>query len=297
LRPLLYYCDHLEIPLPPGHRFPMRKYRLLRERLAATDRFDFAPAPGVDPTVVAAVHDPAYVEAFLTGSLSPAAIRRIGFPWSEGLVRRTMGSVGGTLAAARRAMDHGWSGGLAGGTHHAFPAEGSGFCIFNDIYVAIQTLRREGRIQRALVVDLDVHQGDGTALMAAGDPDTYTFSAHGAGNFPFRKQVSKLDLEFADGTGDGEYLDRVGAALEEVFRFGPDMVFYQAGVDPLASDTLGRLSLTHEGLMERDRLVFGHCRRRGLPFVVTLGGGYANPIEDTVEAHANTFLLARQSEG
>lgn len=270
----------------------MRKYRLLRERLEREDCFQFVAAEPMDPAIVARVHDPAYVNAFVKGELAPAAIRRIGFPWSQGLVQRTLASVGGTLAAAQRALSDGWSGGLAGGTHHAFHAEGSGFCIFNDIYVAICTLRREGLIRRALVVDLDVHQGDGTALMAADDPDTFSFSAHGAGNFPFRKQESKLDLEFADATGDAEYLARVAPALDAAFAFAPDIVFYQAGVDPLASDTLGRLSLTHEGLRERDRLVFAHCHQAGVPFVVTLGGGYANPIEETVEAHANTFLLA-----
>ncbi|MBY0503129.1 MAG: histone deacetylase [Bryobacteraceae bacterium] len=269
----------------------MTKYRLLRERLTPTGLFEIVPAPLATAATVESAHDPGYVRDFLTGQLSPAAMRRIGFPWSAPLVERTCASVGGTLAAARNALERGWSGTLAGGTHHAFFAEGSGYCIFNDIVIAIRTLRAEGLITRAAVVDLDVHQGDGTALLLSGDPLSYPLSAHGRHNFPFRKQQSTVDLEFEDGTGDEAYLARVAAALPAVQAFAPDIVFYQSGVDALATDALGRLKLSLSGMGRRDELVFAALA--GIPLVVTLGGGYSNPISHTVDAHAQTFLLAQ----
>ena len=289
---MLFYCDHYEPTLPTGHRFPMSKYRLLRERLTTSGLFTLEPAPLASAQTIEIAHQPAYVRDFLTGSLSLDAMRRIGFPWSEPLVQRTCASVGGTLAAARRALAHGWSGTLAGGTHHAFFAEGSGYCIFNDLVIAIKTLRAEGLIGRAAIIDLDVHQGDGTALMLQGDPLSYTLSAHGRHNFPFRKQQSTVDIEFDDGTGDAEYLARVAEALPAVFAFRPEIVFYQAGVDALATDALGRLSLTPEGMATRDTLVLDEIQRTGVPLVITLGGGYSNPIEQTVDAHERTFRLA-----
>jgi acetoin utilization deacetylase AcuC-like enzyme len=219
-------------------------------------------------------------------------MRRIGFPWSPGLVERTLASAGGTLCATEDALSRGWGGTLAGGTHHALYAEGAGFCVFNDIAIAIRNLQQQGRIQRAAVVDLDVHQGDGTAAIFRGDPHVFTFSMHGAANFPFRKQESRLDIALPDETGDAAYLERLGAALPAVLGFTPEIVFYQSGVDALASDRLGRLLLTTEGLKERDRLVLGSCRAAEIPVVITLGGGYSEPIELTVEAHANTFRLA-----
>ena len=270
----------------------MSKYRLLRERLAATGLFTLEPAPLASAQTIEIAHDPAYVRDFLSGGLSLDAMRRIGFPWSEPLVQRTCASVGGTLAAARRSLDTGGSGTLAGGTHHAFCAEGSGYCIFNDVVIAIKSLRAAGLIGRAAIIDLDVHQGDGTALMLEGDPLSYTLSAHGRHNFPFRKQQSTVDIEFDDGTGDAEYLARVAEALPAVFAFQPEIVFYQAGVDALATDALGRLSLTPEGMAARDTLVLDGIRRTGVPLVITLGGGYSNPIEQTVDAHERTFRLA-----
>ena len=270
----------------------MSKYRLLRERLAATGLFELEPAPLASAQTIEIAHDPAYVRDFLSGGLSLDAMRRIGFPWSEPLVQRTCASVGGTLAAARCSLETGWSGTLAGGTHHAFFAEGSGYCIFNDIVIAIKSLRAEGLIRRAAIIDLDVHQGDGTALMLEGDPLSYTLSAHGRHNFPFRKQQSTVDIEFDDGTGDAEYLARVAEALPAVFAFQPEIAFYQAGVDALATDALGRLSLTPEGMAARDTLVFDKIRQTGVPLVITLGGGYSNPIEQTVDAHERTFRLA-----
>jgi acetoin utilization deacetylase AcuC-like enzyme len=290
----LFYCDHYAIPLPPGHKFPMAKYRMLRDLLARDGCFSFESAPFADPLTIELVHDAAYVRDFLNGALPEAAIRRIGFPWSEALVTRTLASVGGTLGATCDAFDTGWGGNLAGGTHHAFRAEGSGFCVFNDIAVAIQWLRSKARIERAAVIDLDVHQGDGTAQIFEAEPDVLTLSMHAKSNYPFRKQRSKIDIEFDDDARDPEYLSALDAVLPRVFDFEPDIVFYQSGVDPLASDTLGRLALTHVGLTERDHRVMTAAHAHSVPIVITLGGGYSRPIELTAEAHANTFRTASE---
>jgi acetoin utilization deacetylase AcuC-like enzyme len=284
----VFYCDHHEIPLPDGHKFPMRKYRLLRDRLAATGLFDLQPAPLASLDQVTLVHDATYAQAFVDGTLDPQMMRRIGFPWSLGLVQRTLASVGSTLAASRVALETGWGGGLAGGTHHAFRDAGSGFCIFNDMAVAIAVLRAEGRIGRVAIVDLDVHQGDGTATLFADDPDTLTISLHGRNNFPFRKQQSKLDIEFEDGATDAVYLPEVAHAVDRVREFAPDLVYFQSGVDGLATDRLGKLSLTHAGLQQRDAMVLA----LPYPIVIVLGGGYSEPIEHTVEGHFNTFSAA-----
>lgn len=286
---VLYYTDHCPIPLPPGHKFPISKYSLLREILAVEGQCELQPAPPADPARIELAHDPSYVRAFLSGTLDATALRRIGFPWSEQLVRRTLASAGGTLAATADALACGFGGNLAGGTHHAFRAEGSGFCVFNDIAIAI---RHCGR--RAAVVDLDVHQGDGTASIFQDDPSVFTLSLHGANNFPFRKQRSRVDIGLPDGTGDDAYLQALSAVLPQIVEFRPEIVFYQSGVDALAGDRLGRLSLTFEGLRQRDRMVFEMCRLDGLPLVLTLGGGYADPVSRTVEAHANTYRGALQ---
>jgi acetoin utilization deacetylase AcuC-like enzyme len=287
----LFYCDHHEIPLPEGHKFPMRKYALLREYLTAAGQFQLDPAPSADPAIIKLAHNPDYVDQFLSGTLPAQTMRRIGFPWSEGLVRRTLASVGGTLAATRDALDGGFGGTLAGGTHHAFRSEGSGFCVFNDVAIAIAWLRLSSSPKIA-VVDLDVHQGDGTAHFFENDPDVLTLSLHGAHNFPFRKQRSRIDVELPDKTGDDEYLAALDRVLPRVWEFAPAILFYLAGVDPLASDVLGRLALTQEGLKARDRRVISETHSRGIPLVITLGGGYSNPIELTAEAHANTFKIA-----
>ncbi len=291
---LLYYCDQHDIPLPPGHKFPMEKYKLIRRELQRHPEFRFAPGPQARREDLIRVHDPSYVDAFLTQSLSPQAIRRIGFPQVPELVTRTLSSVGGTLAAARQALRDGYSGVLAGGTHHAYRDFGSGFCVLNDIAVAAQTLLDEHLIRRALVVDLDVHQGDGTAAIFGGHPAVFTFSAHGRHNFPFRKQVSSLDLEFDNGVTDAEYLSRLAAVLPGVLAQPADIVFYQAGVDALATDRLGKLALTPQGLAARDRLVFESVRALGLPIVVTQGGGYSSPIHHTVQASAAVFRIGAQ---
>lgn len=265
---------------------------MVRDLLSVAGGFRFVEAALAEPRVIELAHDAEYVRRFLDGSLDRSVIRCIGFPWSEGLVRRTLASVGGSLAAAEEAMATGWGGNLAGGTHHAFRGEGSGFCVFNDIAVVIQHLRAEGRIRRAAVIDLDVHQGDGTAQIFAGDADVLTLSMHGKNNFPFRKQASVVDIDLPDGTGDEEYLRLLEDVLPRVFAFSPDFVVYQAGVDALETDTLGRLSLTIDGLAERDRMVLTACREYGRPFVITLGGGYSNPLEKTAQAHANTYRMA-----
>ena len=290
--PRLFYTDHFAIPLPPEHKFPMEKYRILREMLNADRQFRFEPAPLAGRAEVELVHHPEYVEAFLSGALSGAAMRKIGFPWSEMLVKRTMASVGATLTATAEALGTGWGGTLAGGTHHAFAAEGSGFCVFNDIAIAIMSLRSRGLIRRAAVVDLDVHQGDGTAHIFRDDPSVLTLSIHCKNNFPLRKQQSKIDIEVDAYTRDEEYLNVLRETLPRVQAFQPEIIFYQSGVDGLESDVLGKLSLTHEGLARRDEMVMSLAREQGIPLVITLGGGYSNPVELTAKAHANTFRAA-----
>lgn len=290
----VFYTDHYPLPLPEGHRFPIQKYRLIREALDWDGLFEFAPAPLAKPEVITLAHDAEYVERFIRGELSAQTMRRIGFPWSAELVKRTLGSVGGTLSATMDALNTGWGGTLAGGTHHAFRAEGSGYCVFNDIAVAILWLRGKGLAQRAAVIDLDVHQGDGTAQLFQNDELVLTTSVHCRANFPFRKQVSKIDVELEDGTHDEEYLNVVEELLPKVRAFGPEILYFQSGVDGLATDALGRLSLSHAGLKERDRKVLTFARENHIPVVITLGGGYSKPIEHTVEAHANTFRVAAQ---
>ncbi|HVV87080.1 MAG TPA: histone deacetylase [Kofleriaceae bacterium] len=292
----VFASDQHVVDLPPGHRFPMGKYRVLREALVAEGVLragEILPAPAATREELERVHDPAYVAAVLDGTLDARAQRRIGLPWSPALVARSSASAGGTVAAARAALVDGLAGNLAGGTHHAHRAYGSGFCVWNDLAVASAAMLAEGRVARVLVFDVDVHQGDGTAAIFAGDPRVQTCSLHGARNFPFEKQESDLDLPLADGAGDDEVLAAVERALAHFAALAPpDLVLYQGGVDALATDTLGRLRMTHAGLVERDRLALGHFRRRGIPIVVTLGGGYAKPIEDTIAAHVNTYRVA-----
>jgi acetoin utilization deacetylase AcuC-like enzyme len=287
----VYYCDVHTIDLPNGHSFPSGKYKMIREKLAA-DNFDLRIAPYAPIDLIKLVHSESYVDNFVAGKLSPATIRRIGFPWSEGLVRRTLTSLGGTLAATEDALSKGWGANLAGGTHHAFADEGTGYCVFNDLAVAIQWLRRDGRIRRAAIIDLDVHQGDGTARIFSTDPDVLTISLHCSTNFPLRKQESKIDIELQDGTEDSEYLAALDFVIPQMLSFRPDIILYQAGVDALHSDSLGHLSLTRAGLQERDRRVMHAARSHDIPLVITLGGGYSVPLELTAEAHANVYRAA-----
>jgi acetoin utilization deacetylase AcuC-like enzyme len=293
-RPRIFSTDRYSITLPEGHKFPVLKYGLLRKSVEKEGLFQVHQADFADAATVALAHDPDYVKNFTDGTLAPAAIRRIGLPWSQVLVQRAFASVGGTISASLDAIQHGWGATLGGGTHHAFRAEGAGFCVFNDIAVSIQLLRQRKLIQRAAVIDLDVHQGDGTAEIFQDDPDVFTLSMHCESNFPFRKKQSRLDVALADGMEDSEYLHKLEEVLPAIFAFKPDIIFYQSGVDPLASDVLGRLSLTHQGLIERDRRVFEAVRGFGAPFVLTSGGGYSKPIELSAEAHANTYRTAWQ---
>ena len=288
----LFFCDHHQLPLPAGHKFPLAKYRMVRELVQGDQRFHLQEAPMVTETDLRRVHTEEYVSGFLNGTLDRSVIRRIGFPWSEGLVERTLASAGGTLAAARTALETGFAGTLAGGTHHAFRNEGSGFCVFNDLAIATEWARQCRGLQRIAIVDLDVHQGDGTATIFEDDPGVFTLSLHGARNFPLRKARSRLDVEFDDAATGRQYLSTLTQALVKVWEFEPQLILFQSGVDGLASDRLGRLALSLQDLASRDRIVLSGARDRGIPIAVTMGGGYSEPIERTAEAHAQTFFTA-----
>ncbi len=296
----VFYHDVFDFPLPEGHRFPKEKYRLLRETLLARgvlvpDDLNLPPAATVEELTQA--HTPGYVHRTLQGRWERAEERRVGLPWSPELVERARRSVGATLAAAREALQTGLGINLGGGTHHAGPDWGAGYCVFNDVAVAARVLLAQGRIRRVLVVDLDVHQGDGTAAIAANDPRIFTFSMHGEKNFPFRKIPGDLDIPLPDGTEDEAYLRALQRGLEQALqRFTPDLVFYIAGADPFRDDRLGRLHLTKAGLAARDRLVLERFQHMGVPLVLVLGGGYARDIHDTVDIHARTVAIALRKE-
>jgi acetoin utilization deacetylase AcuC-like enzyme len=295
-----FYSDTFVLPLPATHRFPMAKYRLLRERLSSEDVLadaDMVVPDPVDWDDLRLAHDPAYVEAVAGGTLPAGMQRRIGFPWSPEMVERSRRSVGATLAAARDALAGGTiAANLAGGTHHAFRDRGEGYCVFNDVAVAARVLLRDDAIAHAVVVDCDVHQGNGTAAIFRDDPTVFTLSLHGANNFPFHKETSDLDITFPDGTGDEPYLAALRASVPRVLdEQRPDIVFYLAGADPYVGDRLGRLGLSIEALRERDRFVFEACRSRGLPVAVAMGGGYAPDIEAIVTIHMNTIREAVRS--
>ena len=277
---------HLPAPLPPGHRFPMTKYALVAERLRS-DGWRVAPAPLAAAADLARAHDAAYLEAVARCALDARAERRLGFPQSPELVRRSRASVGGTVAAARWALDHGLGVSLAGGTHHAFEDRGEGFCVYNDLVVAARTLLDEGAVERVLVVDLDVHQGNGTAAICAGDARVVTYSVHGARNYPFVKEASDLDVPLDDGTDDAGYLAALERTLPPLFAaVAPDLVLYQGGVDVLDGDRFGRLRLTEAGVAARDRFVAELCGAAATPLATTLGGGYHAEVARTVSAHA-----------
>jgi acetoin utilization deacetylase AcuC-like enzyme len=286
----LVYTENVHaLALPAGHRFPIEKYDRIHAALATDHAELMMLGARASRDDVALVHDPRYVRDVEGGTLAPAALRRLGFPWSESLAQRAMRSVGGTLAALAWAAEHGAAGHIAGGTHHAFVDRGEGFCIFNDIAVAIRVARRDHGLARAAVVDLDVHQGNGTAAIFASDPDVFTLSLHGQKNFPFRKERSTRDVALPDGCGDAPYIAALGPALEEIAGHRPDILFYQAGVDALEGDRLGRMALTHAGLGRRDEMVFALARRLGVPLVVTLGGGYGRDLDRTIAAHVAVY--------
>ncbi len=291
------YSDRYVIDLPASHTFPIQKYRLIREQLLAEGTL--TPEDLLEPTLTAPsdvrlVHTRDYWERLTTGTLPSSAIRRMGLPWSEALVRRSRASVQGTLTAARIAIREGIAINLAGGTHHAFPDRGEGYCVLNDIAIAVRCLQRDGWMQRMAVIDCDVHQGNGTAAIFTGEVDVFTFSLHGASNYPLVKVPGSLDIGLPDGTGDEAYLDALERVVPRILTdFRPGLVFYLAGVDPHERDRLGRLRLTHMGLRRRDKFVLQACRDAGIPVAVTLGGGYGQDLRDTVEAHCNTIRAAR----
>ena len=294
----LYYADHFVLPLPPGHRFPMAKYARLRERLAASGAFradEFrVPEAATDAQILRA-HNAEYLERVTKGTLTAAQIRAIGFPWSPQMVERSRRSAGATVAAARDALSQGWSANLAGGTHHAFRDRGEGFCVFNDAAIAARAAQAEAGLSRVVVIDCDVHQGNGTASILRGDASVFTLSIHGARNFPFAKEASDIDIELADGTGDEEYLAQLERGLDEVLeRSRAQLAIYLAGADPHEGDRLGRLKLTLAGLARRDERVLGRLHALGIPVAIAMAGGYGRDIDDTVAIHATTILTAQR---
>ncbi|MEM8962270.1 MAG: histone deacetylase [Acidobacteriota bacterium] len=289
-----YYCDHFVLPLPDGHRFPMDKYRLLRERIThELPQVQLSVPQAAEDHDILRVHTPDYLEKIVTGTLSKAEIRRIGFPWSPQLIERSRRSVGGTIAAAEAALQDGVGINLAGGTHHAFPDRGEGFCVLNDVAIAARRLQANGHIKKALIIDLDVHQGNGTAAIFRDDPSVYTLSVHGRRNYPFHKEESDLDVALEDGADDHAYLHALETALDQAFHQSqPDAVFFIAGADPYTGDKLGRLALTKKGLATRDLSVLEICRRFDLPIALSMAGGYATQIDDIVDIHFQTVQTA-----
>jgi acetoin utilization deacetylase AcuC-like enzyme len=281
-------------PLPAGHRFPIEKYALLRDAVIAEGVVTHVHEPErATREELARVHTDDYIDRLTSGALTDAELRVLGFPWSPALVERSYRAVGGTLHAARSAQQNGVAINLAGGTHHAFPDRGEGFCVFNDVAIAIRALRAEGLIRRAAIIDLDVHQGNGTHAIFAGDEETFTFSMHGSRNYPFHKVPGTLDIELPDGTGDTDYLARLEDALPNVLDSGtPDLVIYLAGADPHERDRLGRLKLTFDGLERRDAMVLETCREVGIPVAITIAGGYGSDIRETVAIHLSTARVA-----
>lgn len=302
-----FHSDQFVLPLPPGHSFPMTKYRLLREAAEATmPAIRVTEAPPASDGELALAHDPAWITAVAEGTTSAAQQREIGFPWSERMVERARRSVGATIAAARNALfdGEGVACNLAGGTHHAYAHKGSGYCVFNDVAVAARLMqaewhRRHRQLLRVFVIDLDVHQGNGTAAIFRDDPTVFTLSLHGAKNFPFRKEQSDLDVELPDGTPDTPYLAALDEALASAWQrqaeAPPGLAFYLAGADPHENDRLGRLKLSTEGLAERDRRVFAWLRERRLPVAVSMAGGYGRELAATVAIQRRTLEEALAS--
>ena len=297
----VFFATQFVLPLPAGHRFPMAKYQLLRDRLAAElPQVALMQAPPATDGELALAHEPAYIAAISDGSIDARSMREIGFPWSEAMAERARRSVGATVSACRAAFADGIAANIAGGTHHAHADRGGGFCVFNDAAVASRLMQAEWARSGATglkvaIVDLDVHQGNGTASIFRGDDSVFTLSVHGARNFPFRKEASDLDVDLPDGCGDDEYLQALEAALDELERrFEPGLVIYLAGADPHEGDRLGRLKLTWDGLEARDRRVFDWAWQRRVPLAFAMAGGYGTRIEDTVRAQVNTFRVAAQ---
>jgi acetoin utilization deacetylase AcuC-like enzyme len=294
-----YYSDHFVLPLPAGHRFPMQKYALIRQgAMSVIPGLEFHEAPCTTDGVLALAHHPDYIERVCAGSLSLAEQKVIGFPWTSKMVERSRRSAGATIAACRAALMEGMAANLAGGTHHAHADHGEGFCVFNDAAIAARLMQAERRVKRVAIVDLDVHQGNGTASILANDDSVFTLSLHGENNYPFKKETSDLDVALPDGTGDDMYMAALQAALAELFRrFSPQLIIYLAGADPHEGDRLGRLKLTLDGLAMRDHMVLSVARQRGIPVAIAMAGGYGKNIQDTVAVHVQTIAIASQFAG
>jgi acetoin utilization deacetylase AcuC-like enzyme len=293
----VFYTPRYYANIGDGHVFPIRKFELVRDRLLHEGTLDAAeilePPPATLEDVLL-VHTEDYISRLCNGALTPKEIRRLGLPWSESLVRRSFYATGGTLAATQVALADGYGSNLAGGTHHSFADRGEGFCVLNDVAVSIRALRAKKRARRAAIVDCDVHQGDGTATIFAGDEETFTFSIHGANNYPLFKAQSTLDVELPDGASDDQYLDSLAVHLPRVFAHEPEIIFYLAGADPFVGDKLGRLGLSIEGLRERDAFVLRECYEREMPIVTVMSGGYGKDINDTIEIHCNTIRMVKE---
>jgi acetoin utilization deacetylase AcuC-like enzyme len=297
----IFYSDHFVLPLPEGHRFPMIKYSMLREKVEASGicvNGEMRPPEPVSDAEILRAHERGYLRRVIEGELSKKEMRRIGFPWSERMVERSRRASGGTVGACLAALEDGAAANLAGGTHHAFADKGEGYCVFNDSAIAARAVQAMGLVERVVVIDTDVHQGNGTAAILRGDRSVFTFSIHGASNFPFSKEESDLDVPLPDGADDGEFLDGLGKALDRVLDASKaQLAIYLAGADPFEDDRLGRLSVSKEGLAERDRMVLGACRDHGIPVAVTMAGGYARSVEDTVEIHLHSVKTAASLAG
>lgn len=294
-----FYSDHFVLPLPEGHRFPMAKYEMLRAGIEISlPQISLCEAPAATEGQLALSHTPGYIDAVLSGRITAAALREIGFPWSEMMAERARRSVGATVAAVHAAMTTGLGANLAGGTHHAYADRGSGFCVFNDVAVAarmaqIDWAKSHYSPLHVAVIDLDVHQGNGTAHIFQADPTVFTLSLHGDKNFPFRKEASDLDVALADGCGDSDYLAALDLALHTLGnRFDPRLIIYLAGADPFVGDRLGRLSVSADGLEARDRRVFNWCFDRQIPVAFVMAGGYGQQIEETVQIQLTTYRVA-----
>ena len=292
----VFYSDRFVLPLPEGHRFPMVKYSMLRERVETAGICGpgelRVPRPVSDEEILRA-HARGYLRQIVSGTLTRSEMRRIGFPWSMRMVERSRRASGGTLGACVAALEDGFAANLAGGTHHAFADRGEGYCVFNDSAIATRAVQAAGLIERAVILDTDVHQGNGTAAILREDPSVFTFSIHGAKNFPFRKERSDLDVALPDGADDAEFLEVLEDGLEVALeRSRAQLAIYLAGADPFEDDRLGRLSVSKEGLARRDRLVLEACRERGIAVAVTMAGGYARRVEETVEIHLRSILTA-----